>query len=298
MLYKTDFQIDAGGREILPINSQEFPYGCIHAELDSAVGRSWHWHSTFEITYVADGELELCTAAGSVCLKKGDAVFINSNVLHDARSSKKHGSCCIFAHMFDMHFLSGIYHSIFEQKYFLPIIKCRDLQIFVIHPDSLRKIRMIEHLLNAVELNKKESFGYEFKIHAELSAFWCLLMEETEDLRKNSGINKNIDDERIKEMMQYIHQHYSEKLTLKSIATAANISERECARCFARCIDMSPINYLNDYRIRMAGRMLLQTSKNIIEISEACGFSSPGYFGKIFQECMGCTPKEYRKAKG
>ena len=40
-----------------------------------------------EITYVTEGELELCTAAGKISLQKGDAVFINSNVLHDARSS-------------------------------------------------------------------------------------------------------------------------------------------------------------------------------------------------------------------
>ncbi|WP_394916419.1 helix-turn-helix domain-containing protein [uncultured Robinsoniella sp.] len=75
----------------------------------------------------------------------------------------------------------------------------------------------------------------------------------------------------------------------------ANISTRECSRCFQRCIKLSPMNYLNEHRIRMAAQMLLQTNKSIMTISECCGFSSSSYFGKIFQDYMGCTPKNYRK---
>jgi len=45
----------------------------------------------------------------------------------------------------------------------------------------------------------------------------------------------------------------------------------------------------------MAADLLSGTAKSIIEISEECGFSSPSYFGKVFKESMGCTPKEYRE---
>jgi AraC-like DNA-binding protein len=44
----------------------------------------------------------------------------------------------------------------------------------------------------------------------------------------------------------------------------------------------------------MAADLLADSAKSIIEISEECGFSSPSYFGKVFREAMGCTPKEYR----
>ena len=99
----------------------------------------------------------------------------------------------------------------------------------------------------------------------------------------------------IKKMMQFIHEHYADKITLGDIAISTNISTRECSRCFQRCIKISPINYLNEHRIRMAAQMLLQTDKNIITISENCGFSSSSYFSKLFQKIMGCTPKNYRK---
>lgn len=103
------------------------------------------------------------------------------------------------------------------------------------------------------------------------------------------------DTERIKSMIQYIHDNYGKKLTLQDIAGAANISSRECSRCFRRCIHDSPINYLNTYRVRMAALMLLQSGESVMTIGENCGFSSNSYFGKIFYETMGCTPSAYRR---
>jgi transcriptional regulator GlxA family with amidase domain len=95
-------------------------------------------------------------------------------------------------------------------------------------------------------------------------------------------------------MTQFIKDHCGEKLTLDDIAAAADISTRECTRCFARCINTSPIVYLTQTRLSMAADLLAGSAKSIIEISEECGFSSPSYFGKVFREAMGCTPKEYR----
>ena len=92
--------------------------------------------------------------------------------------------------------------------------------------------------------------------------------------------------ERLKTMMQFIHACYGEKITLEQIAASAGISPRECSRCFQRCIKISPMNYLNDYRVRMAARLLSQTGRTILSISEQCGFSSSSYFGKLFQKTM------------
>ncbi|WP_109713767.1 helix-turn-helix transcriptional regulator [Faecalicatena contorta] len=70
---------------------------------------------------------------------------------------------------------------------------------------------------------------------------------------------------------------------------------RENIQCFQRSIGMSPVNYLNNCRIRMEAKMLLQTANLIMDIGENCGFSSNSYLGKVFRETLGCTPKEYRK---
>lgn len=299
MIVPSDFKSDANREEILPMDAEGFPHVCIDLALDQYVGRCipWHWHSAFEIDYVVRGTAELVTPDETFPLRSGEAIFLNSNVLHEVRAKDQQQGCKIYTHLFEMHFLSGMYNSVFERNYFLSVLKSARMQAFVIRPDHYRGIQMAEKILNGVELCRREPFGYEFELRAELCRFWCLLLEETESLRAEPEVQSHVDTDRIKLMLAYIHGHYMGRVTLESIAAAANISPRECGRCFQRCIKLSPIRYLTTYRVRMAAQMLLQTGDSILTIGENCGFSSSSYFGRVFCEEMGCTPKEYRRGK-
>lgn len=298
MIYSSDFRLDRDGKEIFPSYSEEFPYECLSATLNYFIGRGWHWHPAFEIDYVLDGALDLQTPDGMIHLIKGDAIFINSNVMHDARSADRERNCHIYAILFGAQFLGGMYGSLYEQKYIFPIMNCRDLSAYKIAPDGPGNIHIIEAFLQAIELTEKEEFGYEFEVRSILSRLWCLLLQETAEIRTVHHVKNNADSERLKDMVNFIHENYMHKITIQNIARAANISERECSRCFHRCLNISPANYLNHYRISMSAKMLLGTAGSILEICQSCGFSSSSYFGKLFRETMGCTPREYRARPG
>jgi AraC-like DNA-binding protein len=134
-------------------------------------------------------------------------------------------------------------------------------------------------------------------VRSELSRFWALLFQNTEEIRAQNTEKNNSDMERLKEMILYIQANYAERIMLDDIAAAAGISPRECMRCFQRCLGNSPVNYLNDHRLHMAAEKLLTTAETVTEVSENCGFSSVSYFSKAFRLKMGCTPLEYRKGK-
>ena len=193
-----------------------------------------------------------------------------------------------------MHFLSGMYNSVYEEKYFLPIMRNSALQVWRIRPDSLPHLKMIEAVLRTVEVSREEPFGYEFEVRNLLSDFWRQLLIDTKDVQAGAAPQNVVDTERVKAMTSFIKEHCGEKLSLDDIAASAGISTRECTRCFSRCLNISPNVYLNQTRLSMAADLLAGSSKSIIEISEECGFSSPSYFGKVFRETMGCTPREYR----
>lgn len=96
-------------------------------------------------------------------------------------------------------------------------------------------------------------------------------------------------------MLQYIQAAYAEPLTLAEIAKAADLSERECLRCFHRMIGDSPVQYLLKYRLMQSAELLrTQPAAGIAEISAACGFDSPSYFSRQFRRFYQCTPREYR----
>ena len=153
---------------------------------------------------------------------------------------------------------------------------------------------IIQHLHSVKKLYDERPFGYEFQLQAQLSGFWCRLLTLA-DLRNEESSRSDSDIQRIKAMLHHIHEHYSLQLTLKDIADAAAVSERECSRCFQRCFRESAITYLNKYRIRVAAGLLLKTTDSVTAISRQCGFRSASYFGRLFQKLLGCTPKDYRK---
>ena len=80
MIHSSNFQTTAEQKEILPINSVEFPYICNYTDLNTCINRclSWHWHPLLELDYIEEGEVELRTADNTYILKKGEIIFINS----------------------------------------------------------------------------------------------------------------------------------------------------------------------------------------------------------------------------
>lgn len=121
-----------------------------------------------------------------------------------------------------------------------------------------------------------------------------MLFELSRPMQEKGGkYNKNND--KIKLMMAYIHEHYSEKISISELAAAAYLSERECFRVFHDCLHTTPVEYIKTYRLQAACQMLARGQEPVTVISQACGLGSSSYFGKVFREYAHCTPLEYRR---
>ncbi len=296
MIIQTDFQSTENHQEIVPMEQTGLPYVCLMTGSENFKEGlfPWHWHTAMEIDFIESGEVDFRTPEQTIHLRRGDAIFINSGCLHSYQYTETDG-LMLYAHLFDTRFLSGEYNNAIDQKYIRPVLQCSGLQAVAIRSDSRLGIRMLSELVELTELMQTEPFGYELAARAALSRFWCLFLEHIQPtLAANKG-HHHPDTERMKQMMTYIKDHFSERIALPDIAAAAGISPRECIRCFQRSIGDTPVNYLNVYRIQMAMQLLTRTADSVTEISEACGFSSISYFGKLFREKTGVTPSEYRK---
>lgn len=133
------------------------------------------------------------------------------------------------------------------------------------------------------------------KLRAALSEIWCRFLSIARPLLSSKETHNKAND-KLKMMMFYIHEHYSEKIAVSEIAAAAFISERECFRAFQECLHMTPAEYLKGCRIQNACHMLTSGQESITAIGHACGLGSSSYFGKVFREQIGLTPLEYRRA--
>ena len=85
-------------------------------------------------------------------------------------------------------------------------------------------------------------------------------------------------------------------LTNAMLAAKCNMSEVYFRKLFTKHFGISPRQYIIDARIEKAKQLLAEGTGSVCVISEACGFSNPYHFCRMFKQKTGTTPTEYRKA--
>lgn len=96
------------------------------------------------------------------------------------------------------------------------------------------------------------------------------------------------------DVLWYIDQHYSEDISLQSLARQFSISASHLRRVFKQVYGTSPITYLIQRRIAMAADFLLKTSLPVAEIARQVGYENTTHFSHLFTDRIGCTPGQFR----
>lgn len=291
LIYKND-----DGEEYLPGMEKDFPYISSHCDVNEYPGQwvPWHWHNEVELFYIEKGGLEYHTPGGKLIFPAGSGGLVNSNVLHMTELFGCKTELVQYLHIFDAPALIGGQHGcLLERKYVTPITASPQLEIISLFPEHPEEAEILTLLRDSFQVSP-EDYDYEIKLRSALSDLWCKLLHLSEPVWRQKG-RQNGSSEKVKLMMAYIREHFAEKMTMEEIAAAAYISERECYRAFRQNLNMTPSEYVQGYRIDQACAMLNEGTATLTEIGQRCGLGSSSYFGKVFKEYMGCTPKEYLK---
>ncbi|MDD6212917.1 MAG: helix-turn-helix domain-containing protein [Clostridiales bacterium] len=275
----------------------DFPMIFYDISLDNFIDNRihWHWHKTFELFEVISGSFSIRTSKSAHQIKTGDVCFINAKILHSLDPLEKPEDCLIRVNGFTGDLISGGPDTFFNTRYIIPVVECRDLDMFHFTDQGQHTAFIKEKLAQSRALMENAGFAYDLDIRQCMTDIWKILFQEFQPFFLNQSAPDARDEERMKAMLTYIRSNYNKKISLPDIANAASISERECFRCFKKMLDITPNNYLQNYRMRMAVRQLLETNDSIFTISQSCGFADNSYFGKTFQKYFHCSPTEYRR---
>ncbi|MBO7592432.1 MAG: AraC family transcriptional regulator [Bacteroidaceae bacterium] len=101
-------------------------------------------------------------------------------------------------------------------------------------------------------------------------------------------------DERMKHVLQYIHEHIADDIEVEALARIACVTKTYFIRLFKQEFSLSPIQYINKKRVERAQLLLFTTDLSVKEVAYHLGISDHSYFSRLFRKVAGITPKEYR----
>ena len=127
---------------------------------------------------------------------------------------------------------------------------------------------------------------------AKLCELWQGVYESA-NVTMIAPADRNVDI--LKEMLAYISTHYSERMNMAELASAAGVCRSRCCQIFQKYMGTTPNVFITSYRLERAMELLRETNLSVTEIASACGFNSSSYFTESFVKYKGCTPTEYRK---
>lgn len=157
---------------------------------------------------------------------------------------------------------------------------------------SGHSIKMLEGLVRLLKISTDEEPGLlreveEQMIFFELMYFICKEREKDTKQKDTKG--------RIQESIRYIETHYHDELTRESLAKIAGFSPGYYSHAFKKVAGSSPIDYLNEVRMKKAKEMLATSGQRLKTIAKSVGLKDEFYFSRLFKKSTGSSPTEFVK---
>jgi len=257
-----------------------------------------HWHDELEFLYVTRGRAVFRVGTEDYELGEGEAFFANSGVLHSGFSVGGEG-CSFRAIVFHPDLLAGGFE-LMREKYIQPLLAGRYAVPAVLRGADEGELELLGALRSVYRLNETAEPAYELAtkglLHVAVAGL--LRMGGPVDVRGGSGSGLAAEHyrmERLKKVIEHIHEGYAGQIRLKELADLLSMSEAYFCRFFKEITARSPVDYINQYRVRKAAELLKTTNGKMMEIALDVGFNNLSYFISVFKSRFGCTPAAYRK---
>lgn len=256
----------------------------------------WHNHDEVEFIFINTGSAYITYSDKTVEVHQGDLVFINQRISHFITPFSDR-NLIMDSLIVNPSILFGVGQLKLEQKYVLPVLHSKHMEFLLMSPTHPFYEFYIPHVKKINASLDEQPLGYELLVKASLLLMWQKFLFVVNSTPKVEQKKLYIQDEqRVKEATLFIQEHFMESITLEEIADSIMVSKSECCRCFKRTLHTTPFEYLMNYRVLEAAKLMKRRpQESISQLAGMVGFNNTSYFNKIFKKYMKCTPTEYRQ---
>lgn len=263
-----------------------------------SIGREVEAQDAIEVLIVNNGTLRVLFEDKMYTAKAGQGILINKNAPH-RKVPVGQEVCGAYSVYFAPEIISGE-SEYFYNKYVVPFTENANIKVITITDENLRDESLIDGFNKIIAANMIKKSGYEILTKGYLCTLWMSLFDYTkENGPLITGRNVPSQDEmRVAAALSYISENYSDQITLDDIANHIHISQGECCRCFKRVLLRSPFDYIMEFRIYQALKILFKNPtmvSGIYDLAVISGFNNISYFNKVFKKYTQITPTGFRK---
>lgn len=250
-----------------------------------------HFHNDYEIYYLVSGKKYYFIKDRTYLLNQGDLIFIPPYELHQTIDAGVHDLERIL-----INFRQGF--SSLEDAAFAEAFK-------ILSSDENRMIRFnpqeqtfIEsHLYKMLQEAANKPAGYRIYLKTLLIQLILYIYRHVESHSPKDFKDLSCVHQRVSKITQHLNDHFSEPLTLATVAKLFFISPFYLCRIFKEVTGFSFNEYLTSIRLKEAQKLLRETNLKVIKISESCGFGSLSHFGRLFKQATGVSPLQFRERR-
>ena len=278
-------------KENKPHGTKDDPFSTYHIE---NAGRSFqipvHWHDEFEIIYVRSGFLTVSISGESYIGKTGDAFVVSPGNLHLMGSQT--GTVDYYTFLFPLKYISFRTDDMLDEKLLEPL-NSGHLMICPRVNDTAKEL--CEQLIKIYEAKNDES---ESKITTQVRTKIILLQFILEMWKKGFVIENDTSGRNTveKEMVSYIQQNFTGKISLKEFGEQFHLSEKYISRYFKEHFHITLSQYITYLRLENAKQLLQDTDLSVTETAMQSGYQNVSYFIRSFKKTYGISPLKYRNS--
>lgn len=250
-----------------------------------------HWHNEIEIIVIKKGEGIISVDLTPYFVKSGDIVFVTSGQLHSIEQ-KETSSMEYENILFKPSLLKSAGQDFCNDNFIKPFFSGK-LKLSPVIAPACHYHAEFSALIEKIDtLCDSRPYGYQLAIKGYLFQIFYVLLSNCEKVKKTPGNKKSL--EKMKLILTYLSEHYQNPITIEEIANHCFYSKSYFMKFFKETMGMGFIQYLNDYRLDIAAKLLLDTSENILDIAVQTGFDNLSYFNRCFKKKYGISPGKYR----
>lgn len=249
-----------------------------------------HKHDHIELHFVLTGSGKYSIGGSSCPITSGDLILLNPNEPH-AHICNSSNPLYIFSVGFEHIHLKGEPENHFslpdKSSVYSPSLKLRE------NLSSLCYSMLAEE--------EAPSPGRYYMMRAYLTQMLILILRNNTDSVATIARCDFASSQKsyvVKTILEYMHEHYQEKVSLDEIAGNMYISPVYISKVFKEETGDSPINHLIQIRLEKAKELMsIDPSLSIKEIAKRVGYEDAYYFSRLFKKYYGASPSKYSSAK-